>query len=145
MAKIKPDELEEKLKFISFEMEKGSVDALYEMKKLLEDNDYRWVEVSGQIEPKVFSVMWVLNTVIGELWSNLGMGSSGFPKKEGSSYILAISKNLGHFTQQALFMEIEEDRGPLCQAVTKVFELFRLVDDRLMKEGIKPTEEWCVL
>jgi hypothetical protein len=142
--KMKTGDLEDKLKFISFEMEKGSIDALYEMKKLLDENDYNWVEASGQIEPKVFSVMWVLNAVIAELWSNLGPDSSGFPKKEGSPYIVAISKNLGKFAQQALFMEYEEDRGSLCVAATKVFELFRVVNDRLMKEGVKP-EESCVL
>jgi len=144
-VKIRTDELEEKLKLISSEMEKGSTDALYEMKKLLEDCDCRWVEASKQIEPRIFSVMWVLNALIGELWSNLGADGAGFPKKEGTSYILEITRQLGRFTQRALFMELKEDRDPFCQAVTKVFELFRLVDERLMKEGKKPDEEWCVL
>jgi hypothetical protein len=144
-VKIKTDELEEKLKLVSSKMEQGNTDALYEMKRLLEDCDCRWVEVSKQIKPRVFSVIWVLNALIGELWSNLGADCAGFPKKEGTPYILEITKQLGQFTQQALSMELKEDRDPFCQAVTKVFELFRLVDERLMKEGRKPAEEWCVL
>jgi hypothetical protein len=145
-TKANTEELEKRLKRISLRMQRGSIAALYEMKKLLDDTGgYQWVEASKQIEPRVFSVMWLLDTVITELWSNLGEDSSGFPKKEGLPYISAISKNLGRFVQQALFIEHEEGIRPFCQAVTKVFELFWLVNDRLMREGIRSDEEWSVL
>lgn len=144
-AKIRTDELKGKLKVVSAKMEQGNADALYEMKKLLEDYDRRWVEISKQMEPRIFSAMWVVNAILGELWSNLGTDCDGFPKKEGTPYILEITTYLGQFTQQALSTELEEDRDPLCQVMTKLFELFRLVDERLMKEGRKPDEEWCSL
>ncbi len=144
-AKIEIGKFEERVRLISSEMEKGSIDALYEMKKLLGGIDYYWVEISGQTEPRTFFVVWALNAVIGELWSNLGPDGAGFPKKEGHSYVLAITKHLGQFSQQALSTETKEGLSSLCQAVTKVFELFWLVDDRLMREGIKPNEEWCFL
>jgi hypothetical protein len=144
-VKIRTDELKGKLKIISAKMEQGNTIALYEMKNLLEEYGCQWTEISKQIEPSIFSAMWVLNTILGELWSNLGEDCDGFPKKEGKPYIQEITEYLGVFTQRALSVEYEKDRDPLCQAVTKVFELFRLVDERLMKEGKKPNEEWCVL
>lgn len=145
-TRVDTELLKKRLNSVSSVMQRGSIDAFFEMKTLLNSSvGYRWVEASNQIDPKVFSVIWMLDMVITELWSNLGEGSSGFPEKEGTPYISAISKNLGQFVQQALFMENKEGMKPFHRAVTKVFELFRLVDDRLMKEGIGSAEEWSVL
>lgn len=144
-VKIRTDELKGKLKIISAKMGQGDTDALYEIKDLLKEYRGRWAETSKQIEPRIFSAMWVLNVILGKLWSNLGVGCDGFPRKEGDVYIREITTHLGLFTQQALSAEFEEEADPLCQAVTKVFELFRLVDERLMKEEKKPGEDWCVL
>ena len=143
-VRVDQKELLEKLKTFSSEMEKGSIEALYGVRELIDEHTYHLIEVSRQTEPRVFAAIWVLREFIGELWCNLGGDATGFPKERGTPYIIEISKGLGQFIQESLFRE-----GKPMEAFTKTidayFGLLRLVDEELLQRGKSSTEDWCVL
>lgn len=143
-AKIDQKELLEKLKVFSAEMENGSVDALYEVRGLVDEYKYDQIEVSKQVEPRTFAVMWLLQEFIQELWYNLGGGNTGFPKERGAPHIIDISKGLGQFVQESLFRE-GKPMEALIRVIDAYFALLRLTDEELLYKGVSATEEWCVL
>ena len=142
-VKINSGELVEKLRVFSKEMEMGSVEALYGIKELVGEYKYKHIEVSRQVEPRTFAVIWLLQELIGEVWRNLGKGTTGFPKERGARYTIDISKGLGQFVQESLFRQ-GKPMEALIYAIANYFALLRLIDEEVRHEGVSATT-WSAL
>lgn len=144
-SKFQQQELLESLNAISKELEQGSIEALYGLKKLLRGPSFRKVEFSKQVEPRVFTVIWLLHEFVWRnLWANFGGDTmTGFPREEGMPYINEISKNLGQFIQETLFRKGEPIER-LIKTIGAYFTLLYICEEKLKKGEYSP-DDWCVL
>lgn len=121
-------ELLDRLNRFSQEMEQGSIESLYGIKELIDDYQFNLLELSQQIEPRIFSVIWILQEFLGDMWTNLGGDSYGFPEKE-KPRMAEISKALGGFIQASLFKKEKEPMGSLTKAIENYFALLQICQD----------------
>lgn len=135
-------ELLDKLNQLSQEMEQGSIESLYGMKELVGEYQHDMLELSQQIEPKTFGVIWILREFLGSLWFNLGGDSRGFPEKERPRMV-GISKVLGEFVQASLFKKGKEPMEPLTKVIEIYFALLRICKEEMQKPF--DPKEWCIL
>ena len=120
--KIDQEEFLENLNIFSKQLEKGDYNYLHDLKELLGKwNNYTALEISEQVDPELITMMWLLDKVILELWTNLSGDSKGFPKDKGFVGIIEISHNLGSFIQDSLF---KEEKVIVMPKFTKVIDLY---------------------
>lgn len=145
IKKKRQKELLEKLDAISKQMIKGgekSVQALNQLKEMLEESET--FDLFGDINPRLISMIWVMNKFIHDLWANLGEDTRGFPKNGGMQVLQDIAQFLGIFIQTSLFRNRPNDSmGTLADVIDSYYKLLHLAEDAYKKQ--LPEKEYVVL
>ena len=134
------------LERLAGEMGQGSIDALYELWKILAaKRDNEGFDFVREHDPQVFATMWLLKKfVCGELWRAFGApDATGFPKKDGAFCLEGITRGIGHFIQRALFQHQGDAFASLSAAINAYQDMIDMCD-RLFRER-KLDKDACVV
>lgn len=143
-AKGKEKEMLQGLEKLSPRLIKGdddSIEALYNLKDLLDKVEL--FEDAGRVDPRLLSIVWILESFIHDLWANFGGDSKGIPKTGGKEILQNIARYIGVYIQNSLFKNApRESIGTFEDVIASYGELLRNAGESYEKEE---PQEYIVL
>ena len=128
---------------ISLAMQRGSMDALYELEvKLIGEEEegvpeFRISNVAGNLDERTLATLVCAETLLRDLRYNFGWDCTGFPP-EGITASHEIAQYLGSFIQEGAFGSRKEMTNPLLtfgMALKSFYKLIDITDEAARKTG----------